>query len=83
MTPGTKSTATVDVAKVIEVMKANSGNARRLVRADRAGASRGSTAMPHRARTGRLNIAIMTAPAKRDPAVLAKLDAVAGRVLKR
>jgi len=25
----------------------------------------------------------MTAPAKRDPAVLAKLDAVAGRVLKR
>ena len=30
-----------------------------------------------------LEHAIMTAPAKRDPAVLAKLDAVAGRVLKR
>jgi 5'-methylthioadenosine phosphorylase len=28
-----------------------------------------------------LEFAIMTAPDKRDPAVLAKLDAVAGRVL--
>ena len=29
-----------------------------------------------------LTHAIMTAPDKRDPALLAKLDAVAGRVLK-
>ena len=30
-----------------------------------------------------LDFAIMTAPDKRDPALLAKLDAVAGRVLNR
>jgi len=30
-----------------------------------------------------LDTAIITAPEKRDPALFAKLDAVAGRVLKR
>ncbi len=72
----------VDVAKVIAVMKANSGNAKRLV-------SRIARAFPseHQAcsiGSGRaLDHAIMTAPGSRDPALLAKLDAVAGRVLRR
>jgi 5'-methylthioadenosine phosphorylase len=72
----------VDVAKVIAVMKANSGNAKRLV-------SRIARAFPRQhpkcpAGSDRaLDHAIMTAPEKRDPAVLAKLDAVAGRVLRR
>ena len=30
-----------------------------------------------------LDAALITAPAKRDPAMFAKLDAVAGRVLKK
>jgi 5'-methylthioadenosine phosphorylase len=73
---------TVDVAKVIAVMQANSGNARRLVR-------RIAHDLPHDHQPcpigsdRALEHAIMTAPAKRDPALLAKLDAVAGRVLKR
>ncbi|MFO1147276.1 MAG: S-methyl-5'-thioadenosine phosphorylase [Alsobacter sp.] len=71
----------VDVASVIAVMHANIEKARRIVArvarefpAEREDCPVGS----HRA----LNNAIMTAPAFRDPAVLAKLDAVAGRVLK-
>lgn len=71
----------VDVASVIQVMQDNIGKARRIVarlahhfpreREDcRVGA--------HKA----LEHAIMTAPSARDPALMAKLDAVAGRVLK-
>jgi 5'-methylthioadenosine phosphorylase len=71
----------VDVAKVMAVMKANSGNAARLL-------ARIARAFPRQhppcpAGSDRaLDFAIMTAPERRDPALLKKLDAVAGRVLK-
>ena len=70
----------VDVASVIAVARANADRAAQLVArvardfpAERENCPAGS----HRALDG----AIMTAPAHRDPALLAKLDAVAGRVL--
>ncbi|GJE61703.1 S-methyl-5'-thioadenosine phosphorylase [Methylobacterium trifolii] len=70
----------VDVAAVIAVARANADKAARLVArlardfpAEREDCPVGS----HRALDG----AIMTAPAQRDPALLARLDAVAGRVL--
>ncbi|WP_375458653.1 S-methyl-5'-thioadenosine phosphorylase [uncultured Enterovirga sp.] len=70
----------VEVSDVIAVARANAGNAARLVArvardlpAEREPCPAGS----HRA----LEHAVMTAPAARDPAVVAKLDAVAGRVL--
>ena len=69
---------TVDA--VIAVMQANADAARRLVGAviPRLGASRG----PCPAGCDRaLEHAIITAPGQRDPALLARLDAVAGRVL--
>lgn len=71
----------VDVAKVIAVLQANSGNAKRLV-------SRIARDFPRRhpkcpvGSDRALDHAIMTAPDKRDPALLQKLAAVAGRVLK-
>ena len=71
----------VDVQSVIQVMHGNTEKARRLV-------ARLAKDFPltreecpvgsHKA----LEFAIMTAPSARDPALLAKLDAVAGRVLK-
>jgi len=70
----------VDVAAVVAVARANADKAARLVSrlardfpAEREECPVGS----HRALDG----AIMTAPSVRDPALLAKLDAVAGRVL--
>ncbi len=70
----------VDVASVIAVMHGNIEKARRIVArlardfpAEREDCPVGS----HRA----LDHAIMTAPSARDPKLLAKLDAVAGRVL--
>ncbi|WP_342360900.1 S-methyl-5'-thioadenosine phosphorylase [Terrarubrum flagellatum] len=70
----------VDVKSVIEVMHHNSEKARRLVANlarnfphEREECPVGS----HRA----LDYAIITAPAARDPALMKKLDAVAGRVL--
>jgi 5'-methylthioadenosine phosphorylase len=70
----------VDVAQVIATLTANAGAARALVAglpgllgADRAPCPHGcDRALSH---------AIMTAPGTRDPDLLAKLDAVAGRVL--
>ena len=71
----------VDVQSVIAVMHSNTEKARRLVArlalnfpAIRDLCPAGS----HKA----LDFAIMTSPEKRDPHLLAKLDAVAGRVLK-
>ncbi|GJE25646.1 S-methyl-5'-thioadenosine phosphorylase [Methylobacterium organophilum] len=71
----------VDVAAVIAVARANADKAARLVArvardfpAEREDCPAGS----HRALDG----AIMTAAGARDPELLAKLDAVAGRVLK-
>ncbi|MFZ9200232.1 MAG: S-methyl-5'-thioadenosine phosphorylase [Paracoccaceae bacterium] len=71
----------VDVAQVIATLTANAGAARSLIAAlpgllpaDRAPCPHGcDRALEH---------ALMTAPAKRDPDVLARLDAVAGRVLR-
>lgn len=70
----------VTVDAVIKVMTANAENARRLVQAvvPGLGAPRG----PCPAGCDRaLETALVTAPAHRDPALMAKLDAVAGRVL--
>ncbi len=71
----------VDVASVIAVLHANADKARRLVArlaadfpAERVPCPAGS----HNA----LDFALVTAPEFRDAALLAKLDAVAGRVLK-
>jgi 5'-methylthioadenosine phosphorylase len=71
----------VDVAMVVRQAQANTEAAKRVIAAvatefptERQLCPAGS----HRALDG----AIMTAPAMRDPALLAKLDAVAGRVLK-
>lgn len=70
----------VDVAQVVATMHQNAGRARALVAQLPAllGASRASC--PHGCDRA-LDHAIMTAPAQRDPDLLAKLDAVAGRVL--
>lgn len=71
----------VDVAKVIEVLQANSGNAKRLVARIAKEFPRQHPKCPIGSDRS-LDHAIMTAPEKRDPALLAKLSAVAGRVLK-
>lgn len=73
--------AAVDVAQVIATLVANSGRAKELV-----------TALPDHLKPERptcphgcdraLTHGLMTAPDKRDPDLLAKLDAVAGRVLR-
>lgn len=71
----------VDVAAVVKVLHENADKAKRLVArlaadfpAERVPCPAGS----HNA----LDNALITAPAMRDPALLAKLDAVAGRILK-
>ena len=70
----------VDVASVIQVMHDNIGKARRIVA--RVAQNFPIEREPCRAGAHRaLEHAIMTAPSARDPALLAKLDAVAGRVL--
>lgn len=71
----------VDVAKVIAVLKANSGNATRLVARIARDFPRQHPPCPAGSDRA-LDFAIMTASEKRDPHLLAKLDAVAGRVLK-
>ena len=71
---------TVDVAKVVAVMKANSGSAKRLITRVAKEFPRQHPACPIGSDRA-LDFAIMTSPEKRDPALLKKLDAVAGRVL--
>ncbi|MFZ1345672.1 MAG: S-methyl-5'-thioadenosine phosphorylase, partial [Tabrizicola sp.] len=70
----------VDVAQVIAVVHANAAAARGLVARLPALLSPDRTPCPHGCDRA-LSHAIMTAPDKRDPELLAKLDAVAGRVL--
>jgi 5'-methylthioadenosine phosphorylase len=72
---------TVDVAKVVAVMKANAGNARRLLTQIARSFPREHPRCPVGSDLA-LDFAIMTAPEKRDQGLMAKLDAVAGRVLK-
>lgn len=72
----------VDVASVVAVLHENADKARRLVArlaADFPAEREPCPAGSHHA----LDNALVTAPAFRDPALLAKLDAVAGRVLGR
>jgi 5'-methylthioadenosine phosphorylase len=72
----------VTVDQVIRVLTANAENARRLIKrvAPKLGSER--TASPLGIEHV-LDTAIITAPDKRDPQLFNKLDAVAGRVLKR
>ncbi|QYX57845.1 S-methyl-5'-thioadenosine phosphorylase [Roseovarius sp. SCSIO 43702] len=70
----------VDVTRIIATLTANSAHAREMLRAlpDHLGAR----PVPCPAGCDRaLDHAILTAPGARDPALVAKLDAVAGRVL--
>ena len=71
---------TVDISAIIAVLAGNAAKARALV--SRIPAQLGE--IRHACRCGcdrALENALMTAPEKRDPALVAKLDAVAGRVL--
>ena len=70
----------VDVAAVVAVARANADKAARLVARLARDFPEAREACPMGSDHA-LDGAIMTAPAQRDPALLAKLDAVAGRVL--
>jgi 5'-methylthioadenosine phosphorylase len=71
----------VDVASVVKILGENAVQARTLLRA--VAGSFGPTRTPSPPGFDRaLDNALITAPEKRDPALIAKLDAVAGRVLK-
>ncbi|MCE0503794.1 S-methyl-5'-thioadenosine phosphorylase [Roseivivax sp. GX 12232] len=70
----------VSVAEVVKVLKANAANARALVKALPGRLSERPAPCPEGCDHA-LDHAILTAPEARDPALLAKLDAVAGRVL--
>jgi 5'-methylthioadenosine phosphorylase len=74
--------AHVDVAAVIAVMKHNTELAQRLVTRLARDFPRQHPKCPIGSDTA-LEVALITAHDKRDPAVLARLDAVAGRVLNR
>jgi 5'-methylthioadenosine phosphorylase len=71
----------VEVSAILDVMHANSAKARSMI----VELARMLQARPRRrsAIDTCLDFALITAPEARDPALLAKLDAVAGRVLNR
>jgi 5'-methylthioadenosine phosphorylase len=71
----------VDVAAVITLMTGNTLAAQRLVLTLAKAFPRVHPACPIGSDTA-LSVALITAPEARDPALVAKLDAVAGRVLK-
>jgi 5'-methylthioadenosine phosphorylase len=70
----------VDVAKVIAVLTGNAARARGMVARLPALLGPVRAPCPHGCDRA-LDFALITAPERRDPALLAKLDAVAGRVL--
>jgi 5'-methylthioadenosine phosphorylase len=72
--------AEVDVASVLEVMKGNTEKAQRMVLELAKAFPREHPPCPIGSDRA-LDVALITAPDKRDPELLAKLDAVAGRVL--
>lgn len=72
--------AAVDVAQVIRTLTANAAHARDTVARLPQALPTARLPCPHGCDHA-LDTALMTAPAKRDPDLLAKLDAVAGRVL--
>ncbi|MDP3258854.1 MAG: S-methyl-5'-thioadenosine phosphorylase [Bosea sp. (in: a-proteobacteria)] len=71
----------VDVAAVVKVLHDNADKARRLVARLAADFPRERVPCPAGSHNA-LDNALITAPEMRDPALLAKLDAVAGRVLE-
>jgi 5'-methylthioadenosine phosphorylase len=71
----------VTVETVIKVLTGNAENARRLVM--RVASKLGPDRKPSPGIDNVLDTALITAPEKRDPELFAKLDAVAGRVLKK
>ena len=73
--------AAVDVGSVIAVMQANAAKARGTVR--RLAAILAATPRAPSPIDTNLDFAIITPPEHRDPAMVAKLDAVAGRVVGR
>jgi 5'-methylthioadenosine phosphorylase len=74
--------AEVDIQSIMAVMKGNTEKAQRLIKRLAAEFPREHPDCP-KGTDKALEFAIITAPEKRDPALLAKLDAVAGRVLGR
>lgn len=70
----------VDITDIIATLGANSAAARRLIANLPKALGPAHETCTHGCNTA-LEYAIMTAPGQRDPALLAKLDAVAGRVL--
>ncbi|WP_425099208.1 S-methyl-5'-thioadenosine phosphorylase [Tropicibacter sp. S64] len=70
----------VDVTEIIKVLTGNAGKARDLVRRLPALLGAEREPCPHGCDRA-LDYAVMTAPEKRAPALVAKLDAVAGRIL--
>ena len=71
----------VDVAQVIATLTANATRARSVIAALPAQLDPTRDACPHGCDTA-LSHALITAPDKRDPDLLAKLDAIVGRLLK-
>ena len=70
----------VEVADIIKVLTLNAGHARTLIKAT-VPHLRGRAAVCPKGCDRALDSAMITAPEARDPAVLARLDAVAGRVI--
>ena len=70
----------VDVSEVIQTLTANSSSAKSLISQLPGLLDKTRTLCPHGCDRA-LDYALMTAPDKRDPALMARLDAVAGRVL--
>ncbi len=70
----------VDITAIIETLTSNADKGRDMVARLPALLGAGRARCPHGCDRA-LDYALLTAPAKRDPALLAKLDAVAGRVL--
>jgi len=71
----------VDVASVLKIMQENTAKAQRFVLALAKAFPRQHPPCPIGSDRA-LEVALITAPEARDPALIAKLDAVAGRVLK-
>lgn len=72
----------VDISDILRIMKENSGKAARLIARLAAGFPREHEPCPNGSDRA-LEHAIITPPEARDPELVAKLDAVAGRVLNR
>jgi 5'-methylthioadenosine phosphorylase len=70
----------VDVAQIIATLMGNADNAREMVRQLPGLLGQDRTPCPHGCDRA-LDNAILTAPDARDPELLSRLDAVAGRVL--